>query len=253
MAGATSPRLQLVGRPETAIISTSTALLPRQGGAVVSHDVNGYYAALGVRPTASRRELMAAYRDLDGQKSDYLTYAFKRLLDRRFREAYDARPPGRPVLDRYAEEEILRQAHRRAAQEQLSTGSPVTAADILFSLRPPSEEAGPRFLDSATPARFDDAGTGNRQSPPSSSPPAYSYLQYGSTCDDPHRMAQWQEGIARVLSSDGSVPQFAVGYHGIAGTAFFIMKMGGTPVIFLHEETEVTDELIAAAATAAKQ
>lgn len=250
MTGAPQPRLQLVGSPQAAIISTSTALLPRQGGAVVSHDVNGYYQALGVQPGASRRELMTAYRERGGENDARLTYVFQRLLDRRFRRAYDAQPAGQPVPDLYTNTEILRHAHRHAGAQTASTGQTVTAADILFSLGVTLEEVGGSFLDSPPGAGFDDSGTGDRHSRSNSSAPSYAYLQYGSTCDDVSRMAQWQEGLARALGSQGAVPKFAVGYHGIPGAEFLVSEIGGTPVFFLHEESEVTEDLVTAPATA---
>lgn len=252
MAGAEQPRLQLVGPPEAVTVSSSTALVLRRGGAVTSHDVNGYYAALGVAPGATRRELMVAYRDR-GTDSAYLTYVFQRLLDPGFRSLYDAQPRGRALPDAYNRAAIWRQAHLRAGQETASTGRPVTAADILFSLGVHLEEVGGSFLDSLQAAGFDESGAGDRQSPLCSSPPSYGFLQYGSTCDDVHRVIQLREGLARALADHEGVPQFAVGYHGIPGNEFLVAKLDGTPVVFIHEDSEVTDELIAAAATAATQ
>src|SRR5687768_9235720 len=54
--------------------STCTALVPVER---VCHDVNGYYRELGVDWRASRKELMQAYMEKDGQSSVRQTYVFK--------------------------------------------------------------------------------------------------------------------------------------------------------------------------------
>ncbi|MFE4863234.1 hypothetical protein, partial [Streptomyces sp. NPDC056670] len=108
-----TPRPQLVGRPDTAIVSTSTTLVPARA-AVACHDVNGYYRTLGVRPDATRRQLMDAYVAQDGQADAYTTYAFKQLLNPRTRARYDAAPLGEPFSDQYVRAEIVRRASLRA-------------------------------------------------------------------------------------------------------------------------------------------
>lgn len=242
--------LQLVGRPDTAIVSTSTALVPVH---VTSgrHDVNGYYRALGVRPDATRRQLMDAYLARDGQSDPRLTYVFRQLLDARTRARYDAAPLGQPFPDRYVHDRILRLASLKASAQNAARGTQVTAAEILKSHGITPEEPNDEFLDSPSQGRFSDDGKRDRQPSPSS--PAtrpYSYLQLASTCDDTSRMDQWREGLGRALAAR-NCPQFAVGFHGIPGQPFFVAKDLGTPVVFLHEDQPVTGELIAAAATAA--
>lgn len=245
-----TPRLQLVGRPDTAIVSTSTALVPVRA-AVVCHDVNGYYRALDVSPGATRRQLMDAYVARNGQKDAYLTYVFHQLLSARTRARYDAAPLGQPFPDRYVHAELVRRASMYAAAENAANGTEMTAVDILKSHGLGSEEPADEFLDSDPQERFSDDGTRDRQPSPSS--PAtrpYSYLLLASTCDDESRMDQWREGLGRALA-DRNCPQFAVGFHGIPGRPFIVAKDLGTPVLFLHEDQPVTGELIAAAATAA--
>ncbi|MEV7675160.1 hypothetical protein [Streptomyces sp. NPDC088752] len=245
-----APQLRLVGRPDNAIMSTSTALVPARA-AVVCHDVNGYYRALGVSPGATRRQLMAAYVARDGQNDARLTYAFRQLLNNRTRARYDATPLGQLFPDRYVRDELLRRASLRAAAENAAYGTRKTPADILKSHGIAPAESDDEFLDSRSPGRFSDDGTKDRQPSPSS--PAtwsYSYLLLASTCDDTSRMAQWQEGLAQVLDPK-ECPAFAVGFHGIPGRQFLVAKDLGTPVFFLHEDQLVTGELIAAAATAA--
>lgn len=245
-----TPRLQLVGRPDTAIMSTSTALVPVRA-VVVRHDVNGYYQALGVSPEATRRQLMDAYVARGGQGDAYLTYVFHQLLNTRTRARYDDAPLGQPFPDRYVHAELVRRASLLAAAENAAYGTEKTAVDILKSHGLRLEEPTDEFLDSGTRGRFSDDGKRDRQPSPSS--PAtwpYSYLLLASTCDDMSRMAQWREGLGKALA-DRDCPQFAVGFHGIPGRPFIVAKDLGTPVLFLHEDQPVTGELIAAAATAA--
>ncbi|MDQ1041437.1 hypothetical protein QFZ75_007939 [Streptomyces sp. V3I8] len=242
--------LQLIGRPDAAIVSTSTDLVPVRS-TWGRHDVNGYYRALGVRPDATRRQLMDAYLARDGQNDAYLTYVFRQLLDVRTRARYDAAPLGQPFQDRYVHDEILRLASLQASAQNAAHGTETTAADILKSHGISSEEPTGEFLDSAPQGRFSDDGKRDRQPSPSS--PAtwsYSYLLLASTCDDESRMAQWREGLGKALAAR-NCPRFAVGFHGIPGRPFFVAKDLGPPVVFLHEDQPVTEELIAAAATAA--
>ncbi|MFI0967032.1 hypothetical protein ACH4S8_37460 [Streptomyces sp. NPDC021080] len=247
---AEQPPLQLVGRPDTAIVSTSTALVPVRA-AVVCHDVNGYYRALGVTPGATRRELLAAYTARDGQSDARLTYVFHQLLNADTRARYDAAPLGQPFPDRYVHAELLRRASRFASAHNAVHGTRDTAADILKSHGLGPEEPKNEFLDSTPGDRFSDDGTRDRQPSPSSSETRpYSYLLLASTCDDVSRMDQWREGLGRALAAR-NCPRFAVGFHGIPGQPFFVAKDLGTPVFFLHEGQPVTEELIAAAATAA--
>jgi hypothetical protein len=239
----------LVGSPDTVILSTSTALVPRPASVV--HDVNGYYRELGVRSDATRRQLMEAYRARGGENDARLTMIFCTLLNPKQRAAYDALPPGRPMLDQPAVEEILAQASLRASRENAENGTAKTGVDILSSLGIDLEEPRDEFLASDAGDGFDDVRKRDRQ--PSSNPPAawpYSYLLLGSTCDDIIRLAIWQAGLGHALA-DRDCPQFAVGFHGIPDLPFVVSKDLGIPVVFLHEAAQVTGELIAAAATAA--
>ncbi|MGA5598450.1 hypothetical protein ACPCSE_29870 [Streptomyces cellulosae] len=244
--------LQLVGRPESAILSTSTALVPAPARpAPAVHDVNGYYARLGVQPTATKREIREAYQALDGQNSVELTHILKTLINAETRAAYDSRPPGSTYLDTAAVEQIMRQAALRAARHNAEHGTRATAQDILETLTERTGKPIREFLASPSGGGFDDDGERDRH--PSSAPSetwAYAYLLLDSTCDDVDRLIQWQSGLARALA-DRRCPQFTVGFHGKPGQPFLVAKNLGTPVIFLHEDQPVTEELIEAAATAA--
>lgn len=242
--------LQISGRPEHIIISTSTALVPALRPAPVVHDVNGYYARLGVSPTATKREIREAYQALDGPNDAELTEIFKVLINRDRRAAYDARQPGSTYLDRAAVQTILRKAAAQASRENAEYGTGRTARDIVKTL---AEETGNpvlQFLASGSAEGFHDDGERDRH--PSSSPPAawpYSYLLLASTCDDVDRLAQWREGLAQALAGRGCT-HFAVGFHAANGQPFLVVRDIGIPVVFLHERATVTGELITAAATA---
>lgn len=243
--------LQLVGHPEHAILSTSTALVPAPPRPEpVVHDVNGYYARLGVPPTATKREIREAYQALDGQSSAELTRIFKTLINAERRAAYDAKPPGSTYFDAAAVEQIMRQAAVQAAQQNAEYGTETTARDILQTLAERTGKPLLEFLASGSGEGFHDDGERDRH--PSSNPSdawTYSYLLLGSTCDDVDRLTRWQHGLARALA-DRRCPQFTVGFHAIPGRPFLVAKSLGTPVLFLHEDQPVTEELIAAAATA---
>jgi len=243
--------LQLVGRPEHAIVSTSTALVaaPPRPTPVV-HDVNGYYAKLGVPPTATKRELREAYQALDGQGSVELTRIFKILINAKTRAAYDAKPPGSTYFDAAAVETLLRQAAVQAARQNAEYGTETTAQDILETLAERTGKPLLQFLDSGPGEGFhDDGERGRHPSSDTSDAWAYSYLLLGSTCDDVARLTLWQQGLTRALA-DRRCPQFTVGFHAMPGRPFLVAKDLGIPVFFLHEDQPVTEELIAAAATA---
>jgi hypothetical protein len=243
--------LRISGRPEHIIISTSTALVPAPlHPAPVVHDVNGYYARLGVPPTASKREIREAYQAMNGPNDAELTEIFKVLINRERRAAYDAKQSGTTFVDRAAVTTVLRRAAAQAAQENAEFGTGRTARDIIETL---AEETGNpvlQFLASGSTESFDDDGTRDRH--PSSNPPAawpYSYLLLASTCDDVDRLARWREGLAQALTGRGCT-HFAVGFHAASDLPFLVDRGIGIPVVFLHEEATVTGELITAAATA---
>jgi hypothetical protein len=243
--------LRINGRPEHIIISTGSSLVPTAPRpAPVVHDVNGYYARLGVPTTATKREIREAYQALGGPNNAELTEIFKVLINRERRAAYDRKQSGTTFVDRAAVQAILRKAAAQAAQENAEFGTGRTARDIIETL---AEETGNpvlQFLASGSTEGFDDDGDRDRH--PRSDPPAawpYSYLLLASTCDDVDRLAQWREGLAQALTGRGC-PHFAVGFHAANDLPFLVVRDIGIPVVFLHEQATVTGELITAAATA---
>lgn len=239
--------LVLVGAPYDAVCSSSTALVVRQAGRLPLADVNGYYAALGVRPTASRRELFEAYRDL-GTHDARITYAFKQLRSRAVRAAYDATPAGEVFMDDYVLAELTRRAHLAVARFR-EAGHSVTVSDIFSSLGIdfPSQ-AGPdgsEYLDTGDAQGFD----GRRPSPSQTGRPGaerwrYAYYLKGTACDDVARLAAWQEAIAVALAGCESVPKFSVGFHHATSEPFLVEQVDGIPVFLLHAEMESNSGLI---------
>jgi hypothetical protein len=244
--------LQMSGRPEHIVISTSTIMVPAPPRpAPVAYDVNGYYRRLGVPPTATKLEIREAYQALGGPNDAELTAIFKVLISRERRAAYDAKQPGSTFIDRAVIETILRQAAIQASRQNTEYGTETTARDIVSTL---AEETGNpvlEFLASGSADSFHDDGDGDRH-PPSNPPAAwpYSYLLLGSTCDDVARLAEWQEGLTHALADRGC-PGFIIGFHAVSEQPFLVAKDLGPPVVLLHEQAKVTGELIAAAATAA--
>ena len=106
-------------------VTTCRELVPAGFWLNPVYDVNGYYRALGIgwpfRPT--KRELM---RGLPRQRRASATSSprtrLKRLLDKEIRAAYDARPYGQPMDDKYRWLELSRKAARWAAEETLRSG-----------------------------------------------------------------------------------------------------------------------------------
>jgi hypothetical protein len=243
--------LRIKGRPEHIIISTSTAMVPAPSRPEpVVHDVNGYYARLGVLPTASKREIREAYQALGGPDDAELTEIFKVLINAKRRAAYDRMQSGSTFVDRSSVQAILRQAAAQASRENAEYGTGRTARDIIETLAEETENPLLRFLASGSAEGFDDDGDGDRHPP--SNPPAtwpYSYLLLASTCDDVGRLARWREGLAQALTGRGCT-HFAVGFHASNDLPFLVVRDIGIPVVFLHERAIVTGELITAAATA---
>lgn len=249
MAGEPQARLTIVGRPQDVALSTSTALMRWP----IVYDVNGYYAALGVLPSATRRELMAAYRARDGEDDPYLTYVFKQLLNPRTRAQYDAVEPGKILVDRYVLQAISRNFNKKISAQNAANGTSTTLAEILESLLDALGKRASDSFDPASPGGLQCEASGPRQGPAAPGEArSYAFLLLGSTCDDTRRLTQWQEGVGHALADRGC-HRYAVGFHGLPGRKFLVVKIAGVPAVLLHENEPVTGALITAAATAAAQ
>lgn len=211
-------------------------------------DANGYYAALGVPVTATRRELFEAYRDMESPDA-WATYAFKQLRDREVRAAYDAVPEGGTFLDDYTRDEVNRRVNLAVARFRAAGHLSVTVSDIFSSLGIGGSSSirsfSGDFLDTADPQGFD----GRRSSPSQTGRPGadrwrYSYYRMGTACDDVARLASWQGSIAVALAGCESVPSFSVGFHAATSDPFLVERVGGIPVFLLHAEMNSSPGLI---------
>lgn len=205
--------------------STSTALVPVER---VCHDVNGYYQELGVHWRATRRELMEAYRDRDGQSSSRLTYVFKQLLNPRVREEYDRTPQGSMFMDDYTDDDLKRRAAREAG-ERSSRGEIVSAEGVLdewgYLL------VGDDELDSVTPMRKDLSWD---------EPWGYAYYAWktSSYLPDERRLRRWQEFLCTAASQRGTAPEVVLGSTALSDQPFMLEDVNGHPVIFFSEQTD---------------
>ena len=213
------------------IVSSSKDLEPYPS---VCWDVNGYYRDLGVFWRASKRQLMEAYRDLDGPNSERLTYVFRQLLQRRVRQEYDLMPPGSVFLDDYVQQEIFRNAKKESVRRN-QKGVLVSPERVLeewgFSLVP--DDGSDAEVDSSEHVcHTNDAGEDRDLDlwP-------YSYYQLGTTCQDEDSMVQWQSLLIEELHSRGIVIQFAVGFTG-NHDPYHIEWLDDLPIFYLADTME---------------
>lgn len=182
--------------------STCTALerLPK------GSDAAGYYRELGVRPTATRAELLAAYRVLNGQQDPRLTYVLVQLLDHSARARYDVTAPGHWVDD------YLRQAHRRRLH-----GAVLASSNLMWQ----------------------GDHTASRQD--ASYPYGYYLWRVREVSDE--TLWDWQTMLVRALSSRGQVRTVSIGIRAGRDLAVEAAEIGGVTVCWLHVRTAPTDEL----------
>lgn len=181
-----------------------------------SWDVCGYYAALGVRWTASRGEIRRAYilactREHGQHQDERLTYVVAQLSDAAVRRAYDLTPLGQPFLgDKYLQERLKRAATAEAVRRR-AQGEESSTEEVL-------EEAGIRM---EPPPRGDASGEA-REAPGPSAPRrgdlwarwwGYYVISgpLGAPAPDAALLEAWQGLVAAALREHGVVMEFAVG------------------------------------------
>jgi hypothetical protein len=210
--------------------SASTELATR---IVFRWDVNGYYAALGVKPEVTRKELREAYQAKDGQSSVRLTHILKMLLNPEIRKRYDETPLGEPFFDEMSEADLKRRAHREAGRRS-AAGKVVSGEDVLG-------EWGFTLLDPGV-----DTVTSNRQDS-SRQAAQWSYSYYGwktnSFLTDVDVLQQWQAAISRTAADRLVTQLVSIGVTGSSDRPFILKEVDGRMVIFFSEGEEPTDTI----------
>lgn len=210
--------------------STSTVLAER---IVFKWDVNRYYAALGVKPDATRKELREAYQRKDGQSSVMLTHILKMLLNPEIRRRYDECPLGEPFFDEQSEAELKRKAHMEAGRRS-AAGKAVSGEEIL-------DEWGFVLLDPGV-----DSVSSNRQDLPRKAAPwNYSYYGWRTTAflTDVDAIQQWQECLSRAAAEHSVSPVVSIGVAGLSDRSFILKEVDGRKVIFFSEGEKPTDTI----------
>lgn len=216
--------------------SASTVLARRRE---VSHDVNGYYRALGVHWRANRRELREAYQARDGQSSAWLTYVLRQLLDPVVREAYDMSPLGQPFLDDYTNDQVKKNAAYEAARRTASHGSPTSAEQVL-------DEWGYRLMDPDSPLDT-VTPTGQDQSSRNADAAPWGYSSYAwktlAPVRDEQRLRAWQEHLVREASGRTLGSPLSIGFTGVSDAPFTLKAVKGEWVVFFAEDEEPSAEV----------
>ena len=208
---------------------TSAALLPWP---LWRWDVNGYYRALDVVPTANRRQLREAFQRLHGDQSDRLTYIMGQLLDPIIRARYDACAPGEVFIDRYVLAEVIRRAQDQASKAiRDGQAQPADAVDL--------------DLDDAlgSPVSVLDQ-------PPLSGhttdPHPWGYYRWNTVMDQPHRLDRWRTVLSAAFWLRGVNTHVAVGLAK-SMEPWQVETVETTTVFFINEDTEPTQLLAEAA------
>lgn len=206
--------------------SSSRVLAPR---VIVIWDVNGFYAALTVSPTAGRGELASSYVRLNGAASSYLTMVLRILLDRAQRRVYDSLVPGQRFKDPQTVYEMRRAELRRNGNARTET------PETLYEMA----ERTP-YLEQPDP----DQAPGTLPEPDADPDVPWGYAHYlmGTPGAPETGLAAWQQLIIAALDDGGAPLCFAVGYAR-PGTEPVVAVLGAVPAAFLPYGTAPTEHL----------
>lgn len=200
-------------------------------------DTNGYYAALGVSPAATRKELREAYQRLGGATSPRLTYIIKQLLDPEVRARYDATPLGSVFLD-YDVETYLRRKRVKDVvglriQGRHEEADALSECDVAGGGEP--IEA---VVDTA-PSVQEDART------------RWPWSYYLRACEggNTDRLAEWQELLTEAFAHDRHQLHIAVGFSGGMELPWGVSTVGHRLVVFLDPSEPPTEVYARAAAS----
>jgi hypothetical protein len=200
-------------------------------------DVNGYYAALGVSPYATRRELRQAYEALGGPDDRYLTYVFHQLLNRATRRKYDAMTLGEVFLDDIVAEEMRRRAAAESGRRS-DKGEEVSADDIL-------DEWGYTILNDEESAELDrlDSSPAPGKDRPYQESWGYSYYLWRTWERDAALLKLWQALLVRKLSEAGHSIRFAVGSAAALQGGYELVQEDEDFIFFVEQGTIPTPDL----------
>lgn len=200
-------------------------------------DVNGFYARLGVDPTATRTELREAYRRVQGEGADpRLSEALKYLLHGKQRWAYDRRPLGQPVNDEALYQAILTKS-TQAVADAIRSGDEVPQWVQDLSADEPDETV----LDPVTPARH-------------SEPWPFSFFTWQSGNRNSVTMQRWQELLLLEMTGTEEVYRLSVGFSGRCMEQPWEVKVVDHLVVaFLSDTEEPTAEYAKACLAAIHQ
>lgn len=227
---------QSIGRPARASSRGTLAVLPEW-----SWDVCGYYVTLGVRWTATKREVRLAYKALwqasGGEQDEYLTYVTTQLTDDRVRRAYDMTPLGAAfLLDKYVATRIKKAAAAEASR-RMARGEEATVQDVLDEVG--LHEEPPEPEDGGEPP----------QEEPRKAPQSRWGLQWGhyvlsgpqgAPQADAALLEAWQGLVAAALRERGIVTGFAVAQG--AHDAPVVLRDDKEPCIFVLTEKSISPD-----------
>jgi hypothetical protein len=215
---------------------TTLVLMPE-----VCFDVNGYYRALGVHWRASRKELMRAYWERDGQDSHYLTYVLHQLLNPFTRRAYDCMALGEIFFDDLVTEALNQKAKREAYRRSQSGGIYIEKDEVLkdWGYVSGNDLVQQEALDAAAEINHDEDRQGSW---------GYSYYLWRTMKADPSLMKVWQIALISALSALSYSLTFGVGMAGKLEVPFVVYEGKEGKVVFLnadHDPEERTIEELA--------
>lgn len=227
--------------PDLASSCTELALSPQ-----VCWDVCGYYAALGVPWTASRRELLNAYTARGGPDSERLTYVLKQLLREggQLRRRYDRAPLGELFReDKDVETYLLRLAIKVGRNKGVSQEEVLQGWGLAYQKRVRADEGldGP----GGKGVRFDtDARTEAIDPAIASAWWIEDWGWYGlNLWQVPARageiLAEWQRLLVAEFSARGMRVRFAVGLGPVTGefsSQTFHIGPNGSAIFFISTE-----------------
>jgi hypothetical protein len=195
-------------------------------------DVNGYYADLGIKPTATRREIMQAYQVLGGQDSVRLTYVVKQLLDADIRARYDATPLGSVFFDHYVMRRVLDEIIQEVTAARLAAGEEVDEASLFeeFNLDDLLNARSFEVVDTAAP------GVDNRGF-------ETCLGHYLWQSNRRHGRAQWTSLLSQAFTEQGERDRIAVGFHRTPEVPVVVTRWDNRTVVFLHEGEVPTIDL----------